>query len=197
MKSLILLIGLFVMLLQGCSSPVVTSQAPDSGAGYPLDTKTEIPEVDKVLAAVASRDPEKLHAMIKLTTAPCTTADGLGGPPKCRAGEVDGTLLEVLPIIGSEGGHLRKSEINSLNALDVDAIYAVYRVSEDALNEPYYPPGNYIVFFMPRENEPVIALHISEGGIVRIDNLFGDFPYNLKMVIERDTSEVILAPKNR
>ena len=197
MKPIILFSGLLMLLLQACSSLAVAPRTPASDAGYPLDTKTGIHEVDTVLAAVASRDPEKLHKMIKLTTAPCTTVDGLGGPPKCRSGEAAGTLLEVFPVLGNEGSYLRKNEINSLDVLNVNAIYAVYRVSQGALNEPFYPPGNYIVYFVPRENEPVVALHVAEGGIVRIDNLSGDFPANLDMVIKRDTSEVILAPRNR
>ena len=197
MKLISALLMLIVLILQACSPSIVNSQRSDASAGYPLDTKTGIPEVDNVLTVVSGRNSEKLHALIRYTVAPCTTADGFGGPPKCRQGERDGTLLEVLPIIGSEGSYIRKDEIDSLKGINVDGIYAIYRTSEDALNEQYYPPGDYIILFMPSENESVVALHIADGGIVRVDNLFGEFPDSQKIVIQRDTAEVILAPRKR
>jgi hypothetical protein len=182
---------LSVSLLVACASP---TSAPSEG--YPLDTKTGVPVVDRVLAAVESGDPEKMRTQIQYTSAPCTLADGLGGPPKCREGEAEGTLLEVLPFISSEGGHIRKNEISSWQ-IDEDALYAVYRVSENALDEEYYPPGDYIVFLVPGENQPATILRIGDGGIVRVDSIFGEFPDSLKAVIERDASEVILPPKER
>lgn len=185
------------LFLAGCSSSTSTTQTVDLTDYHPLDTRTEIRDVDSVLAAVASGNPRELYALINYTVAPCTMAEGLGGPPKCAEGEEDGTLLEVLPILGSEGGFIRRSEIGNWQGVDVTGLYAVYRVSAGALNEEYYPPGEYIVFFVPRENEPAVALRIARGGIVRVDYLFDVFPESLSTLIERDTSEVILAPKLR
>ncbi len=181
-----------IILLVACSSPTSTASK-----GYPLDTRTGLPDVDKVLATVASGDPEEIRAQIQYTRAPCTWEDGLGGPPKCREGEAEGTLLEVLPLISSEGGHIRKNEISSWQGIDEKALYAVYRVSENALDEKYYPPGDYIVFFVPGDNQATTALRIAGGGIVRVDTIFGEFPDSIKRMVERDTSEVILPPKER
>lgn len=219
MSILILLIALF---LGACSSPQSTplpvelptkpvdrptesvetsteSASPPSGTieYYPLDTKTGIPEVDQVLAAVASGSPEELYGLVNYTTAPCTTADGLGGPPKCREGEAEGTELQVLAFIGSEGGHIRKDEVSNWQGVKADGLYAVYRVSENALNEEYYPPGEYLIIFKPQEDGTTSALRVGGGGIVRVDTYFGDFPDTIQTIIDRDTSEVILAPKFR
>ena len=183
---------LSLLLLAACSAPT-----PAASEGYPLDTKTGVPVVDNVLTAVASRDPQELRALIQYTSAPCTWADGLGGPPKCRDGEPEGTLLEVLPFIGSEGGHIRKNEINNWKGINADALYAVYRVSDHALDEKYYPPGDYIIVFVPGEDQPVDALRVADGGIVRIDTILGEFPDSLNVMLQRDASEVILAPKAR
>ena len=183
---------LSLLLLAACSAPT-----PAASEGYPLDTKTGVPVVDSVLTAVASRDPQELRALIQYTSAPCTWADGLGGPPKCRDGEPEGTLLEVLPFIGSEGGHIRKNEINNWKVINADALYAVYRVSDHALDEKYYPPGDYIIVFVPGEDQPVDALRVADGGIVRIDTILGEFPDSLNVMLQRDASEVILAPKAR
>lgn len=192
-----ILLGLVVMLLYSCSPVTRDLPAQDSEAGYPLDTKTGIRDVDNILAAVASGDPGRLYALVRYTAAPCTNADGLGGPPKCKAGEKEGTMLEVLPYLGSEGGHLRRDEISSWQGIDATAVYAVYRVSENALNEKYYPPGEYLILFMPDKNGNASALRIDEGGIVRVDTFLGEFPDSTKMVIERDVSEVILPPEKR
>jgi hypothetical protein len=192
MRFLIGISLLSLILLAACSSP---TSSPSEG--YPLDTMTGLSDVDTVLAAVASGDPGKLRARIQYTRAPCTWEDGLGGPPKCREGEAEGTLLEVLPLISSEGGHIRRNEISSWQGIDEKALYAVYRVSENALDEKYYPPGDYIVFFVPGDNQTTTALRVAAGGIVRVDTIFGEFPDSIKKTVERDTSEVILPPKER
>jgi hypothetical protein len=197
MKAILTRILITVLFLSGCSPATAPAQPAGDTEYYPLDTRTGIPAVDDVLAAVESGDPQKLYALINFTTAPCTTADGLGGPPKCTEGEPEGTRLEVLPFIGAEGSFIRQNEIGNWPGIDPVALYAVYRVSETALNEQYYPPGEYLIFFVPRENEPAVALRLADGGIVRINYHFDEFPESLHTVILRDTSEVILAPKSR
>lgn len=197
MRLLLSIILLTVLSVTACSTPTPAPQTSDPAEGYPLDTRTGIQDVDSVLTAVASGNPQELIALINYTVAPCTNAEGFGGPPKCGEAEAEGTQLDVLPILGSEGGFIRKNEIGNWQGIDVTALYAVYRVSGNALNEEYYPAGEYIAFFVPQENQTGVALRIANGGIVRVDYLFDVFPDSLRAVIERDTSEVILAPKSR
>lgn len=197
MKTILVGILTTVLILSGCSPATATAQPAGPSEYYPIDTQTGIPDVDNVLAAVASGNPQELYALINFTTAPCTNTEGLGGPPKCTEGEPEGTQLEVLPFIGSEGGFIRQNEIGRWQGVDAQALYGVYRVSGTALNEAYYPPGEYLIFFVPRENEPAVALRVADGGIVRVDYHFNVFPESLQSVIVRDTSEVILGPKLR
>jgi hypothetical protein len=179
-----------VTLLMACSSSATPT-------GYPLDTRTGNAEIDPVLAAVASGDPDDQRALIEYTDAPCTWKEGLGGPPKCRDDEPEGTILEVLPFIDSEGGFFRKAEIDNWQGVQPTALYAIYQVPQNALHEEYYPQGDYLAFYTSGENQPVDALHIANGKIVRVDTLFVEFPDALKSIIEREALKVMLAPKTR
>jgi hypothetical protein len=172
------------------ASPVIpTSTEP----GYhPLSTRTGIPDVDAVLAAVESGDPQQLRDLIHFTTVACTKAEGLGGPPKCQAGEAEGTPVEVLPFLGSEGSFLRASDVSNFPGVDVTGLYAVYKVSDAAYSEEAYPVGEYAVMFVGDGNQPGIVIQIRDG-VVRIDYLYSSA--YLDETIQRDASELILAPK--
>lgn len=184
-----------MMLLVACSTPTPAAQE-----GYPLDTRTGIPEIDPVLAAVASGDPDELRALVQYTTAPCTWKDGLGGPPKCRAGETEGTMLEVLPFLGSEGSFIRKNEIANWPGIDASALYAVFGVADNAARDEYYLPGKYVALFLQKDGKPGVALHITNGRLVRVDAMFSESQDPFAGSMEQDTlntSKVILAPKER
>jgi hypothetical protein len=186
---------LSILFLVACSSPTPASQY-----GYPLDTRTGIPDIDNVLAAVARGDAEDVRALIQYTHAPCTWKEGLGGPPKCREGEAEGTMLEVLPFLGSEGSFIRRNEIANWSGIDADALYAVFGVADSARHEEYYPPGEYVALFLQKDDQNGVALHITDGKIVRVDTIFTESPDPFKGFIEQgslDTSKVILAPKPR
>ena len=161
---------------------------------HSLDTRTGIAEIDTVLEAVASNDPQKLRDAIHYSTLACKTVNALGGPPPCQEGEAEGTLVEALPILGSEGGHLRKEDIQDSFVLDVTGLYAVYRVSEQVFSDANYPKGDYGVILIGTDNSSNVVLQIKEGGILRIDFVMNDSPDALRNILERDVSEVILAP---
>ncbi|MCI0549841.1 MAG: hypothetical protein L0287_02685, partial [Anaerolineae bacterium] len=120
--------------------------------------------------------------------------NALGGPPPCNEGEAEGTLVEVLPILGSEGGHLRKEEIKDSFVLDVTDLYAVYRVSEKVFSDANYPKGDYGVILVGADNSSNVVLQIKEGGIVRIDFVMNDSRSELIATFERQVSDVIIAP---
>jgi hypothetical protein len=186
---------LSAMILVACSSP-----APAVVEGYPLNTRTGIPDIDNVLAAVAGGDPQELRSLIQYTSAPCTWREGLGGPPKCREGEAEGTMLEVLPFLGSEGSFIRRNEIADWPGIDASALYAVFEVANDAAREEYYLPGKYVALFLQKGSQDGVALHIMDGRVVRVDTMFSASQDSSKSFIEQDsldTSKVILAPKNR
>lgn len=186
-----------LLLLVACSPSSGLQPVLDSQGTYSLETRTGIEEIDNVIAAVASGDREQLEGLLSYTTAPCTTLEGFGGPPKCLEGEAEGTLVDGLPMIGSEGGHIRKDEISIWNGVDASALFAVYRNSEQGVNEPYYPRGEYAVVFLTGEGPSAITLRIADGGIVRVDYPFAESLEQLKNMVEQDASEVILMPDFR
>ncbi len=195
---------LFVLFLSACTSqstsnvdvapvPTITvSPVETDQAGFhSLSTRTGIEDVDAVLEAVESGDPQQLRDLIHFTSVACTKADGLGGPPKCLDDEMDGTIVDVLPFLGSEGHFLRKADVSDFPGIGVIGLYAIYKVSETAYSEKAYPAGEYAVMFTDGENQPSIILHIRDG-IVRMDYLYP--PTSLDDAIQRDASELILAP---
>jgi hypothetical protein len=164
-KAILLL--LVFMPMNACSTAPTSTPASNPQGDYPLDTKTGVQAVDNALAAVASGNSQELISLINYTIAPCITADGLGGPPKCSEGEPEGMMLEVLPFLGGEGSFIRKSEIGNWQGVDATAVYAVYRVSQDAQVEEYYSPGKYAIIFIAPGNQPMLSLRIANGGIVQ------------------------------
>jgi hypothetical protein len=164
---------------------------------HPLETRVGIEEIDHVLSAVASGDLQMLRSLVKFTTGKCTLGEGLGGPPKCREGEVEGTLVEVLPFLSSEGSFIRRDEIENWQGIEVSGLYAIYRVSAAVTYEEYYPAGEVAIIFVAPENRPAVSLRIGDGGIVRVDELFDASSQSLEAVLQREASELILAPVAR
>jgi hypothetical protein len=177
--------------------PTPTVQPVPSEPYYPLTTETGIRVIDQVLNAVASGDPQTLRSLIEFFEAECTQQSGLGGPPKCREGEAEGTPVEVLAFIGSEGGHLRKDELTNGLRIKATGVYAAYEVNTAVVSsEQYYPVGDYVILFVNEEEHAATALRLGERGIVRVDEIIDSFPASLRALIEREASEVILAPKS-
>ena len=200
-KLLLLFLGVFIA---ACAPTAVPTQQPTVQEPqvapvadfYLLDTRTGIEEIDTVLDAIAHADVQRQRDLINFITAPCTFAEGLGGPPKCRQAETEGTELEVLPFLGGEGTFLRRDESVEWGGVEALALYAIYRVSENVNQEEYYPAGEYAVMFIAPSNRPAISVRVNEGGIVRIDHIFDTSPEALNAIIEREAAEVILAPKS-
>lgn len=190
---------LLALALFACSpvTPATSDAVPTSAERFhPLTARTGIEDVDNVVKAVASGNVEALRSLIQFTNAKCTQRDGLGGPPKCREGEAEGTPVEVLPFLGPEGYFFRKSEIKDWHGVDASGLYAIYEVSPNAYSDENYPAGEYAIIFLGTENGPATSLQISNGRVVRIDNIFENSPESLRAWLQRDASKVILAPVN-
>jgi hypothetical protein len=161
---------------------------------HPLDTRTGIEDVDNVLDAIADANIQGQRDLINFITASCTLAEGLGGPPKCRESEKEGTEVEVLPFLGGEGIFLRRDESVEWGGVEAVAIYSIYRVSENVRAEEYYPAGEYAIMFSAPANRPLVSVRVGDGGIVRVDHLFDTSPEALNSILEREAADVILAP---
>ena len=191
--------SLFVTLLASACLPMLTPApaatvlAPSQTSAekyHSLDTPTTMEEIDTILAAVNSKDKQDLTDLFSYTTIACRTIYALGGPPPCREGEAQGTLVEVLPILGPEGTYLWKDEINNWPGLDPVGLYAVYKVSESAYSAENFPKGNYGIILVGEVNDLNAVLQVTNAGIVRID-----YPIAIDGILERDAEQVILAPK--
>jgi hypothetical protein len=170
--------------------PTPTEQAAEPLV-YDPDTQSGVEVVDRVVDIVMSGNLEDLRGIIKFTLTGCTNADGLGGPPKCRDGEAEGTLVEVLPFMGSEGHFIHREDIEGWPGVEVVGLYAVYRVSEEAFSDDNYPASEYGIVFIHKDKHGTVTLQVQEGSIVRIDYHFG---YPPEIDLDRDAEEVILPP---
>jgi len=159
---------------------------------HPLDMKTQIEEVDLVLQAVASGEAQEMRNLFGFTKIACKTVNALGGPPPCQEGEAEGSIVEVLPFLGSEGSYLRKDDINNFPGLNVIGLYAIYKVSDTAYSEANYPAGKYGIMFISPDNLPGVILQVKAGRIIRIDYVFESSSFNT--ILQRDASMLILKP---
>jgi hypothetical protein len=133
-------------------------------------SSTGIGELDKIIDVALRGSTDELKSLIRLTQAKCTFAVGLGGPPKCMGSEQEGDVVEVLPILGSEGYFLRQAELEGWGGLDISTLFAVYEVSESVYSDENYPAGEYAIVFINKEKSTSLTLQVDQGNIVRIDH---------------------------
>jgi hypothetical protein len=176
-----LLILTAMVFLSGCASPVRPPAAPTGVAG-----------LDAIIAAVLAGDTTAQKNLIGYTEAGCSSAEGLGGPPPCLPGEPEGTPVEVLPILGAEGGYIRKSDIGAWEGLRSADLYAAYEVSDAAYTEPNFPAGEYaLVFGGTSGTGSDFTLQVRDGRIVRIDHYFGADP----RISREDVVRYLVSPR--
>lgn len=159
-------------LLSACTSP----PPPTSSNATPTPSSlTGVSELDTIIATTLRGDVAELRNMLEYTTTRCTLAQGLGGPPKCAAGEPEGTLVQVLPLLGPEGTFLRKTDIGNWAGPQVSELLAVYEVSNAAFSDANFPAGEYALAFIGGpDGQMSVTLQVRQGRIVRIDYGFGE-----------------------
>lgn len=191
--------GFFLVAAVSLSAcmPVETESVvgEEDASHYPLSTRMGIADIDVVLDAVESNDPQQVRDLLRFINVPCSMADGLGGPPNCRENESEGTLVEVFPFLGSEGSYLHKENLDLWTGIDVTRLYAIYQNSENVYSDETFPAGEYAVLFLSEDGFPGTTLQIKDGKIIRIDTVFDVSPEALTERLKQDASEVILAPR--
>jgi DNA-binding CsgD family transcriptional regulator len=128
-------------------------EATPAGGGYPVGTRTGVPEVDRFLGLHESNDVGGLLALLQYRLAPCTTETGLG-VLECLEGEPEGTIVEYFPFAsGCQGSRVRK---------DTDELVVGVRsmtAAEDPLAGPLYAvvmsPEGYGLFFTADGADPL------------------------------------------
>lgn len=175
--------------------PVSETQVTSLPQVHPLDTLTNTPEIDVIIRAVASDDPQELRNLFEYSKIACMTVNALGGPPPCRENEPEGTLVDVLPSLGPEGSFLRQDEAGNFPGLSATGLYAVYRVPDSAFSDGNYPAGDYGIVYLTDENIPEVILQVTKGKIVRIDYVFGYPEFNT--LLPEGVTDFVLEPVSR
>jgi hypothetical protein len=142
-------------------------------AVYPPETRTTNPELDLIIDALLGHDFSTLKELTSYLQTGCTWADGLGGPPKCEKGEIEGTILEVVPFLGPEGHHSRRSDYDSWEGPDVLGLLAAYATSSGTYHDEIYPAGEFALVFLLAGGPEAITLQVTDGRIIRYDYHFG------------------------
>ena len=154
-------------------SPTASPSPSDPSRTPSANTqRTGIPKVDAAIDAMLAKDPTTVRTLIVYTPTACVAdPEGIGAPPSCRGNEVEGDLVDVLPIAQCEGVFNRSDEISDESlTLDDPRFEAVYRT-----NPGGYPPGSYMVIFSrkPYGDEPegerwAASLVMTDAGITGI-----------------------------
>ena len=126
--------------------------------------------------AVQSGDARLLRTLAKagVVAVACTHADGAGGPPKCAQADPEGTVYEVFPFVGCQGGWVLASELTDLFAhlvLEAGELYAVVRLYQGARGDPY-ARGDTLIVFEPADSRRVtqaVGLALAGGRFVRVE----------------------------
>lgn len=141
---------------------------------YPADQRVKLDPVDKVIEAFLSNNNTNLLPLIQFINAPCTTASGLGGAPKCEGSEKDGTQVSAFPILGSEGTFVRKEKIAKTFPVRKYDLYAVYKVEDGfkpANAEANFPLGKYALLlgYANSNGTQAVIVWVTDSGIIRLD----------------------------
>jgi hypothetical protein len=155
------------------------------------DIETGLDGVDQIIDIILAGNRSEFRQRVRFTPSACTHEMALGGPEKCREGEAEGTLVDVLPFLGAEGSHLRADELSSWQGIDVAGLYAVYRVSDEAYSSKDYPVGEYGIVFRTKDPHTIVTFQVENGRILRVDFSFGTPP---ELNFDRDAAEIILPP---
>ena len=114
--------SVFMLFVLACS---------DDDSGKPAATNTAaaaaVPtDVQAVIAAIQSGDAPAIRKLLAFQDFKCTKELGAGGPPKCAAGESDGTVVRVFQFIGCEPDWRREATVDAAVA-DIVAIKQLVR----------------------------------------------------------------------
>jgi len=158
--------------------------------------RTSVPQVDAVVQAVLSGDQEALGRLVRYEAVPCTTGPvQFGGPPECREGEADGTVVDALRVASCEGHYARRDGIEQALGYLVAGkpkLYGVYQGSPST-----WLPGGYTAVFSvegPESGQVLgMVLLIDDGEIVSIDFGCGTSPEQLAKPLGQQPSPTPVA----
>ena len=151
--------------------PATATVPPQATAtpGVPTGTTTGDAVIDRIIAVMLAGDVDGIASVLGTSETPCTTAQGLGGPPKCDQAPgrpANGSLVRALPFSTCEGGWTYDLKLHAtLLVQNKLSLYGVARFSTPQppyTNETGYPTMEQMVLF-----------EFSAGGTPRIGLIAG------------------------
>jgi hypothetical protein len=167
--------------------------SPSIDIEYPPDMRTGIDEIDAVIDVILSEDINARLDIVRLTTAACTMETGLGGPPKCKGEEDDGTPIDIFPISYGEGIFIRPGSLREVFSFSIRGLFAVYKLPEEEFKAQYWPAGDYGIVFTSEDdgNPHIITVLVEDGRIVRLGFDYDWPPFER---VREKSDEFILSP---
>jgi len=136
-------------------------------------TDTADPRLDRVIAAVAARDPEALSALLLPHRTACAHGDGIGRPPPCssgrEAGLPEGSAVEAFPVLSCElEWHADLRVVASLLLERAGDFHSALRFAKrESAAEPYLPrPDAGLIFTNPRDPRGATLLLLEGAAVV-------------------------------
>jgi hypothetical protein len=174
-KSVFFFFLILLSVLAGCSVLPGTLEVGMLPQEAGFNSSVELETIRPVINAFLYGSVTDRVNLVSYSTTACTTADGLGGPPKCESGETEGSLVEVLPVLAGEGSFSKPESVEGALDFVVMDLFAVYRIPADAYQEDYWPAGEYGVIFTREINAvPMpVTVFLEDGRIVRLQHHLG------------------------
>jgi hypothetical protein len=140
-----------------------TSDRPGAG-NAPSGTVSGVSEIDAIIASLQANDAQVFAAYFELLDTHCTTADGLGGPPKCSwfpGSPPDGTAVQAFPYGVCEGSW----------TTDVEGLAAAIVANQPGAPrpDPSLPKGASRELFGVVRFDPARPLYANEPGFPMLE----------------------------
>ena len=154
---------------EGRIAPTSVTEPSPTSLNTPTPARgrgTGIPEVDAVVDAVESAEPDRVFDLFRFTPIPCEppTSDAVH---LCKPEEPEGTLVDLLPVSLCKDTRFRRETVDAYLRVELEdpTLHAVYR-APPGLEQP----AQYVAVFSkpPPERRQGLAVAIDQGQIVTI-----------------------------
>ena len=172
------------------SPSTAPTASPTPMAALPLVPTGEAipPIVAQVIGSVTSKQASSVLPLVAYQNVGCTTALGAGGPPKCKAGDPQGTVYKVFATgrCGLEWvTDATKSITDAVNG--VGSLYAAAKLKAPSPDpDPTWPKGETVVVFRGGSAAaPPVYFVLSAEKIVRAHLACDAVPSGEETIIKR------------
>lgn len=172
-----------------------TATSPTAPAADPTSTSIPVsghppigvPQYDAIASAVTLGQFDEVAKAIGYIELECTNAQGLGGPPKCPEGEVEGTVVKVLPLSACEGEYVPESNVPGLleQLLGSAELYAAFSFADPGTEE--FPKGTDGLLFAT--DDGAVILGVNDFG--RIVSLTRGCALSAEQLYEQEKGEFL------